>query len=300
MIMNRQKGAGSRKELMRVFSLKQLIESRLIRIDTGDPKKSLSFEYDDQIPEALFGNEKALGELLTLLTIYAWERLEEGKLDIVVQGFDETDDTIKAQFSFCECRSRDELGDSPYQQRLFVNAEDDGSDCRLINETCARLGTEVIALSGPHGERFVSFIAQFRKIPSAKKRSRDDLRQGSIRGKRLLLVEDNEIYRMVLKSHFVQWGIEVTDVRDGEKAIELVDCEGPFDFGVFDDSLPGITGSDLAQYCRSRSRQNQMRIISLKGPDKTTTEGFFDECLSKPALPCALKSVLRRFAAGHS
>ena len=50
------------------------------------------------------------------------------------------------------------------------------------------------------------------------------------------------MYREALKGHMIQWGIEVEETGDAESAIEVIDAAGTFDFGVFDISLPVMSG----------------------------------------------------------
>lgn len=298
--MNEQQGLNKIWGPPKPFELKELVESRLCRIATGGDERTLKFEYDRNIPRYLIGREKELGELLTIVTGYSWDRLERGGLEVAVQGFNEKEGTIKLQFSFCENRNACGEDDSLYQQRSFRNAEDDGSEFRMMDEICSRLGVEMVTLFGPHGERYLAFVMQFAKSSNGVAEGKTVVRSNSLKGKRLLLVEDNELYREVLKGHLVQWGIEVEEAGDAESAIDLIDKSGSFDFGVFDISLPGKTGKDLAYHCRSRPFQSGMRIISLSGVQKPSVDDLFDERLVKPTMPNVLKELLTRYSSGLS
>ena len=286
--------------LMKRFDLKELVEARLCRIVTGGDERGLKFEYDPNISNALVGSEKVLGELLTVVIGYSWDRLERGGLDVAVQGFSETDETLKVQFSFCENRTAVSEDDSLYQQRSFRNAEDDGSEFRMIDELCSQLGVEMVTLYGPSGEMYLAFVMQFAKSISNSVSRDEPVGTDCLKGKRLLLVEDNDLYREVLKGHMVQWGIEVAETGDAESAIEVLNAVGPFDFGVFDISLPGMSGEELAGHCRSQPMQSGMRIISLSGAQRSGLDDLFDERLVKPAVPFVLKELLTRCASGLS
>ncbi len=279
---------------LKAFDLKELVESRLCRIVTGGDERTLKFEYDANISKFLVGREKELGELLTIVIGYSWDRLERGGLDVAVQGFSETEEMLKVQFSFCEIHKTIGEDDSLYQQRSFRNAEDDGSEFRMMDELCSQLGVEMVSLFGPNGENYLAFVMQFEKLNANSITNDGVARPDCLKGKRLLLVEDNELYREVLKGHMVQWGIEVEETADAESAIEVMDASAPFDFGVFDISLPGMSGRDLAGYCRNKPSQSEMRIISLSGVQKSCVDDLFSERLVKPAEPTVLKELLTR------
>ena len=239
---NGKQGLRIAKGLLKRFDLKELVESRLCRIVTGGDERVLEFEYDQKISKSLLRGEKKLGELLSIVIGYTWDRLERGGLDVAVQGFSETDETLKVQFSFCENRSAVSEDDYLYQQRSFRNAEDDGPESRMMDELCSQLGIEIVRLHGPNGEIYLAFVMRFAKSISSSISRDEPVGSYCLKGKRLLLVEDNELHREVLKGHMVQWGIEVEETGDGESAIEVIDAAGLFDFGVFDISLPGMSG----------------------------------------------------------
>ncbi len=298
--MNGCAEGGESRDRLKAFELRRLIKSRLLHIEAGDGDMCLSFEYDDGIPEVLMGKERDLRELVAVLLRYSWECFGQGGLEVAVEGFGETYESIKVQFSFCENLEANEATSSFLRQRLFLKAEDDGSEVRSMNEICARLGTELVFLTGPRGERFIAFVVSLRKPPQLPADPQGNFPGNCLRGKRLLLVEDNDLYREVLKGHFVRWGMEVEDVGDAERAIEVIDRSVPFDFGVFDSSLPGITGNDLARYCRGRRHRNCMKIISLVGSRMPENGHLFDCSLAKPAMPSLLKDMLYRYSSGLS
>ena len=149
---NGKQGLGIDQGSLKRFDLKELVESRLCRIVTGGDERGLKFEYDQKIYKSLLGRGKKLGELLTIVIGYAWDRLERGGLDVAVQGVRETVETLKVHVSFWSNRSAVSEDDSLYQQRSFRNAEDDGSEFWKIDELCYQLGIEMVMLRGPNGE----------------------------------------------------------------------------------------------------------------------------------------------------
>jgi len=111
-----------------------------------------------------------------------------------------------------------------------------------MDELCSQLGIEMVMLRGPNGEMYLAFVMRFAKSISSSI-SRDELVGSDCpKGKRLLLVEGSDLYREVEKGHMVPKGIEVEETGDAESAIEVIGGAGPFDFGVFDIPLQGMSG----------------------------------------------------------
>ena len=112
---NGKQGLHIAKGLLKRFELKELVESRLCRKVTGGDERVLEFEYDQKISKTLLGGENKLWEILSIDIGYTWDRLERGGLDVAAQGFSETDETLKVQFSYCENRSAVSEDDHLYQ-----------------------------------------------------------------------------------------------------------------------------------------------------------------------------------------
>ena len=92
---NGKQGMRIAQGLLKRFDLKELVDSRLCRIVTGGDERVLEFEYDQKISKSLLRGEKKLGELLTIVIGYTWDTLERGGLDVAVQGFSESDESLK-------------------------------------------------------------------------------------------------------------------------------------------------------------------------------------------------------------
>ncbi|MBA2651505.1 MAG: response regulator [Tatlockia sp.] len=107
--------------------------------------------------------------------------------------------------------------------------------------------------------------------------------------KRILIVEDNPMAALAVKSIFKQLGCEVEHVEDGDQAIQLVK-EKPYDLICMDIGLPTISGTETCKAIRLYESQHQLKpipIVAVTGnnsPDemKEYLEAGMQEAIEKP------------------
>jgi type II secretory ATPase GspE/PulE/Tfp pilus assembly ATPase PilB-like protein/CheY-like chemotaxis protein len=138
----------------------------------------------------------------------------------------------------------------------------------------------------------------------------DDLTPGSGEGLErrkgivVLLVDDEDDLRRVMRDLLEREGYAVQEARDGVQALDQVDRHAP-DIIVLDLNLPGLDGYGVLSQLRSRTATRNIPVIVLtaKGDEENEVRVFelgADDFLSKPfrarALPARLEAVLGRRA----
>jgi type II secretory ATPase GspE/PulE/Tfp pilus assembly ATPase PilB-like protein/CheY-like chemotaxis protein len=127
---------------------------------------------------------------------------------------------------------------------------------------------------------------------------------GDRRGVVVLLVDDEDDLRRVMRDLLEREGYTVQEARDGVQALDQVDRHAP-DIIVLDLNLPGLDGYGVLSQLRSRSATRDIPVIVLtaKGDEDNEVRVFelgADDFLSKPfrarALPARLEAVLGRRA----
>ncbi len=120
--------------------------------------------------------------------------------------------------------------------------------------------------------------------------------------RKVLLVDDEDSLRKVMKELLERDGYLVTEARDGVQALDQVDRVGP-DIIVLDLNLPGLDGYGVLSHLRSRPATATIPVIVLtaKGDEDNEVRVFelgADDFLSKPfrarALSARLEAVLGR------
>jgi len=123
------------------------------------------------------------------------------------------------------------------------------------------------------------------------------------KGRCVLLVEDEDQLRRVMKDLLEREGYKVAEARDGAQALDEVDRSAP-DLIMLDLNLPGtLDGYGVLQRLRSRSSTSDIPVIVLtaKGDEDNEVRVFqlgADDFLTKPfrarALSARLEAVLGR------
>jgi type II secretory ATPase GspE/PulE/Tfp pilus assembly ATPase PilB-like protein/CheY-like chemotaxis protein len=128
---------------------------------------------------------------------------------------------------------------------------------------------------------------------------------GRGRGAKVLLVEDEEQLRRVMKDLLEREGYLVVEARDGVQALDEVDRHAP-DIIVLDLNLPGLDGYSVLQQLRSRpaTRGIPVMVLTAKGDEDNEVRVFelgADDFITKPfrarALSARLEAVLSRHRA---
>jgi type II secretory ATPase GspE/PulE/Tfp pilus assembly ATPase PilB-like protein/CheY-like chemotaxis protein len=128
---------------------------------------------------------------------------------------------------------------------------------------------------------------------------------GRGRGAKVLLVEDEEPLRRVMKDLLEREGYIVAEARDGVQALDEVDRHAP-DIIVLDLNLPGLDGYSVLQQLRSRpaTQAIPVMVLTAKGDEDNEVRVFelgADDFITKPfrarALSARLEAVLGRHRA---
>ena len=120
--------------------------------------------------------------------------------------------------------------------------------------------------------------------------------------RKVLLVDDEDALRRVMKDLLEREGYIVSEARDGVQALDQVDRVGP-DVIVLDLNLPGLDGYGVLSHLRSRPATADIPVVVLtaKSDEDNEVRVFqlgADDFLTKPfrarALSARLDAVLGR------
>lgn len=83
--------------------------------------------------------------------------------------------------------------------------------------------------------------------------------------KRILIVEDNELWRNLLKEYLEMDGYEVITAADGQEGMMLLKKYSDFDLIVTDFKMPKASGIEIVKFIRQRD--SDVKIVLLSGED---------------------------------
>jgi signal transduction histidine kinase/CheY-like chemotaxis protein/HPt (histidine-containing phosphotransfer) domain-containing protein len=122
-----------------------------------------------------------------------------------------------------------------------------------------------------------------------------------LQGVRVLVAEDQETNRWLVKRQFARFGIEVEIVEDGHQALAAL-AAGKFDLLVTDCHMPVMDGIELAQCIRAAEAKDCGARLPILGLTADATAAMRERCLAagmddvaaKPINLHRLEAALRR------
>jgi CheY-like chemotaxis protein len=93
--------------------------------------------------------------------------------------------------------------------------------------------------------------------------------------KKVLIVDDEEVIRKLLRIHLVKWGYEVKEAVDGVQAIEQIGKDN-FDLIICDILMPNMDGWQVLKEVKSNPKTKDMPVIVLtaKNEDSDMFKGY--------------------------
>ncbi len=115
---------------------------------------------------------------------------------------------------------------------------------------------------------------------------------------RLLLVDDDDGFRALLRTTFEAVAVEVSEA-DGAAPAALAIRAGRPDVVVLDVGMPGTDGIVFCRTLKADPETRDIGVVLLTGRDDVDDLGGADAILLKPFRPLELLAVVERVAGGH-
>jgi CheY-like chemotaxis protein len=247
----------------------------------------------------VLGDALRLNQILLNLVANAIKFTEPGGSIVVVgEQLAETDTTLTVRFSVEDSG----IGIAPDKQELifegFTQAYADtarrfggtGLGLSISRALVAQLGGSLTLCSVPGQGSTFAFVLTLPKAPAVlAPLTADAYDTGALRGRRVLVVEDNEINRTVARLLLEGWGVEVEEAEDGIVGVTRVRDEAPYDLVLMDIQMPGLNGLDATAAIRALPDPVRANcpIVALTANafradcDRYLAAGMAD-CLAKP------------------
>jgi CheY-like chemotaxis protein len=119
----------------------------------------------------------------------------------------------------------------------------------------------------------------------------------ALRGKKLLIVEDNATHRQILNLQSQSWGMQPHTAESGKEALKLLQIHNHFDLAILDMQMPEMDGLTLAQNIRTLNNYKSLPLIMLSSISVSRYEAEaanveFAAILNKPIKQSQLHDIL--------
>jgi PAS domain S-box-containing protein len=291
------------------FDLRECVEGALDLVATRAAEKGLDLAYlvGEGTPPAVVGDVTRLRQVLLNLLSNAVKFTERGEVVVSVSArrVDGSEGLHEVTFSIRDTG----IGIPPDRVgRLFQSfSQVDASTTRRYGGTGLGLAISQ-RLTELMGGRIsvtseVGTGSEFRfsiRAPAAEPlpvEARRDLSgiQHSIRGRRVLVVDDNATNRRIVTTHLGTWGLPARATESPREALAWVQSGERYDVGILDMHMPEMDGVALARAIRGEPAGAALPLIlftSLGRREARAEEEGFAAYLHKPIKPSQLFDAL--------
>jgi len=117
--------------------------------------------------------------------------------------------------------------------------------------------------------------------------------------RRILVIEDQEDNRRILRDLLTSVGYEIIEAETGEDGVARAESERP-DLILMDIQLPGLDGYEATRRIKAQPDLNKIPIIAvtsyaLSGDEVKAREAGCDAYVTKPFSPRALLAKVREY-----
>jgi CheY-like chemotaxis protein len=224
-----------------------------------------------------------------------------------------------SQYTPEEYPSRKNWGHSTYEyvvelaaaagvRRLALTHHDPAHDDSFVKEIEEK-ARKVASTRGSELEVFCAYEGYTINLGTSKREkavaaSAEIQNSGSWSRVRVLLVDDDDTFRELIKTALVREGYKVIEARDGEDALRRIDGDVP-DLLVLDFMMPEVSGLDVLKSLRSTEKTAHLPVIMLTGvDDESVLREAFDagatdyiaKPFTTPQLTARIRACLARSA----
>ena len=293
------------------FSLDTVLAevSDILAVQVSEKRLEMRFDIGRDVPPTLIGDAARLHQVLLNLLSNAVKFTENGMVKLSIAVHERNGENVILRFDVQDSG----IGLSEEQQRRLFTPFDqaDSSITRryggtglglaiarhLVELMGGRIGVESILGEGARFWFTAGFgVSAAAVAPPARKKRKPV----NLAGARVLVVEDNEINRMVTKDLLEQAGVDTRFAENGVEGVRAVLEDGPFDGVLMDVQMPRMDGYTATRLIRANPGFADLPIIALtanalQGDRDAALAAGMNDYIAKPVDPEAALETLGRW-----
>ncbi len=312
--------AGKMELEMHPFRLEEILYGVASTLQADIDRKELALDayLDPSLPDLVCGDSLRLTQILLNLSSNAMKFTEKGSISVRIEAHPSPypDKEVSARITVADTG----IGIEPHKlENLFSEfTQADTSHTRryggtglglAIVQRLVQLMNGSISVSSEVGkgttfECFVTFGLHTPEAVQENELETQECTPHSIAGTRILLVEDNEINRLIACELLEHYECEVDAAEQGLEALELLEKNmkvKPYDIILMDIQMPILDGLEATQRIRADRRYDQLPIVAMSAHalvedhQKSLSAGMQDH-VTKPFVPQTLCNVIFQYA----
>ena len=260
------------------FDLNEVLNnlSNLITVKAQEKGVEMIFNLDVRVPTGLMGDPLRLGQILLNLCSNAVKFTDRGEIEVSIEPVQVTQEKAEIRFSVRDTG----IGLTQEQiSKLFQSFQQaDSSTTRKYGGTglgltiskklTEMMGGEIWVESEPGRGTTFYFIAKFSRHDHEIIKKFDIVPE-IFKSLRVLVVDDNDTFREVLKGYLESFEFDVDTAASGMEAIEKIRLAGdpsPYRLVFMDWQMPGMDGFETVQRIQEdANRVGTPKIIMVTG-----------------------------------
>lgn len=272
--------SGQNQLLQEQFSLIECVEEALeINAPKAiDKKLELNYWVEPNVPTYILGDQGKLNQILINLIGNAIKFTHEGEILVVIKIIASTNDQIDLMFSIRDTG----IGISKESQlRLFdAFTQVDDSNQRKYGGTGLGLAISKFLAEMMGGQIWVesregkgstfSFTISTPRLDEISTFNEEDVH--ILEGKKILVVDDHETNRWVIKRLLTKWGVTAYVVDSAAAAMAIFETKKDLDLAIIDAYMPQKDGIELA--LELKENKATFPLILFSSGNKPNFENF--------------------------
>ncbi len=287
------------------MGIRESVEDAVQVLAVAAVKKGIELTslIDPEVPLAIYGDSTRVQQTLVNLISNAIKFTEKGEVSVSVSSRDLGEhQPHEVQFSVCDTGIGIAADKLPGLFEAFV--QEDASTTRRFGGSglgltiCKRL-TEAMGgriwIESEQGEGSTFFFTVRGALAPYVRPDYLGEEQPLLAGARVLVVDDNQTNRRILRIQLESWGMRPTLVNSGDEALAVLRGDNRFDCAVLDMHMPVMDGLEFANRARAlpAGADLPMLVLTSLGP-REACEGEEVNALflAKPVRASQLYNVL--------
>ena len=268
------------------------------------------------IPKVLVGDKGKIKDIITNLLNNAIEYTKEGYIDLNISCINKENTTslvISVEDSGVGISQKnvEKLFDKYSKFDDSLNSGDaSGLELSITKNLVELLGGRIIVQTAQGaGTKFTVYlnqeIAAVQQLPEEidteeeiEEEVIDDNSVLDLTGKKILVVDDNNLNLKVAVNFIKEYGAEIDTCTSGNECVSFINEGKVYDIIFMDDMMPKVSGTETLHILQQIPSFNQKVIVltanSIEGVRDKYLEAGFEDYLSKPIIKMELERILRK------